>query len=935
MLRCLRKLTAHVTNAQSSNHSVFEYLRKTGTDLATTNHPTDLESLVRLVTAIDSFKYPAFHPALRSLVARGDDSEWLERIQREAESVPQNVALQYFRALAPAEIPAQLLVTLLKRLTIQSRQDIAEFIAAVSALPASQFNADVRNATTYVVKNAAVNNCRLSLYNDIFDLLNKTWRTTHKHLIPTKLRTELVEAGWTAFLKLDMSGKDSEFADAVRWLSMGESVRGRKDEIERMLLKVEARGKSFLQHDLIPGLLKSVLSYRQTVVPEPLDSIAQLLARKLNFAKISATQLEDLVAGLSIYLDTRHKAPQLESVVTFLLPALVSALKKNVSTIPSRSLPAVLGLLARSGETSMVMDEIEHRGHEMDVVELVKLVNSLEWTDGAALKNLFAVKLGDAEYVEGLLKCLDSRGKLELLASLACAGMDLNSPDIGILSSALKEAITADAASSTGKSVTFEPETIVKMFVAGDSTFANTGVAPSELLVNLLESPESSNMSLGQTLRLLGHTADKPEIAKSLFSHAESFLMDAGDAVEFLRATAASLSAPEYMDRALKKLVPLIGQIEEVEQLLRLIPSELGRQTTGSFYAPANQLREELWNRLDALCDRMSSEALMTCIEELGRMSGPFARPMIVEKLIKRAVEIGNSPQARLATSGEHAISLIYACRKLGVYNGDLLDLLVRDFFSHQAGTATVSLVDELARALVDMGNKNDAVLAVVEKALRETDNVSVKISLLNTLGKSGVFSPLFMEQFRFVVEEAGKNISALSDADWTRLFETHLVVLIESPPRIKVRFANDAKLKAFIDDNCAFSWYSAQERQRNDFIYSVERPQIAEAMESLGWTNMRVPELGKEVYHVDFASEDKVAVVTVPQADELSGANGVRVIVGPSMTKIKHLQLFGYKVVPVWLREWRSLDSADERKRNLLRNSTQVVYALGTTKSK
>jgi hypothetical protein len=141
-----------------------------------------------------------------------------------------------------------------------------------------------------------------------------------------------------------------------------------------------------------------------------------------------------------------------------------------------------------------------------------------------------------------------------------------------------------------------------------------------------------------------------------------------------------------------------------------------------------------------------------------------------------------------------------------------------------------------------------------------------------------------------------------------------------------------DAELKSFFEEHCAFSWYARQERLRNAFIYSTARAEISEAMASLGWNDLRIADVGKEVYHVDFltAQPDKVAVITVPAEDELGTSAGVRVIVGDSMTKIKHLQILGYKVIPVWLNEWSELEDLEARKRCLLRNSTQVVFALG-----
>ena len=250
--------------------------------------------------------------------------------------------------------------------------------------------------------------------------------------------------------------------------------------------------------------------------------------------------------------------------------------------------------------------------------------------------------------------------------------------------------------------------------------------------------------------------------------------------------------------------------------------------------------------------------------------------------------------------------------------------------------------MDDFAKALVAVGNKNDAVVQAVEKVLRDigvgsADTLPIRISLLNSLAKAGVFSPVFQEGLRAVIDETQTNLSSLTEQDWVRLFEANLAIVIEAPPKIKTKYVNDLKFKAFFDDHCSFSWYAAQERLRTDFLYSTAREEIAEAIQSLGWTDMRTPELGQEVYHIDFASGGKVAIVTIPESDELAwtGENAMRIIVGDSMTKVKHLQMFGYKVVPVWLSEWSRMASAEARRNCLLRNSTQLVFALGAGRAR
>ena len=933
LLRSLRRLTPQVQQCKQSDKSLFTYLKTTGAEVVGSNNPSDLESLVRIVSAIDSFKYPAFNPAIQELVKREGDEEWIKQLQTEINNIPQVTALKYFKALAPAQIPSELLLTLIRRVSIQSRNDLSDFISAIGQLTPAEITPDVRRATTYVINKAVLNNCKLGTYNQIFELLNKVWRSTRRHLVPTKLRNDLVDAAWGAFIRLDMSGKDSEFSEAVKWLSMSEKVTGRKDEIDEMLTKVEARSKSFLQPDLCAEMLASILQYRRNVIPEPLDSIAQLLVRKLSISKLSVTELEQLVKAMTAYFTTRTKAPQLESMVETVLPRLLSALERNISNLPSRCMPAVLELVARSGDSSLVMIELEKRGHEMNGLELVRLINSMDWVDSSILTNLFSAKLGETKYVEGLIACLTVEEKVELLSSLAIGGVELNGANMSILTTGLKESIL----NGSGESCSFGIGTLVKMAGAGDGVFASTGLVPSNLVKSFLESEESASLNVPHTLRLLSSelARDNVEIAKSLFNHIQAAAgdLDVGESIDLLRAALISVKEREYVERALKILIPQLGQISssEIVDVVHLLPSELSAWSLqGPQYSPSNQFKEEVLNRIAELVGDMDAKSISSSLIQLGRLG--FQSQAALSSIFKRGLQVPGP----LVSSPSEAVEVVSACRKLGMYCPDFLDIIARDFFRFTNSDS--SLTTSLGTVLTEMGNKNETVLIATEQLLRtqsSTLDISTKISLLNTLAKNSVFSPLFVDQLRTVLDEASMNVSALSDGDWNKLFETHLVVLVESPPKIKVRFANDSRLKQFVDENCAFSWYASQEKIRTKFIYSPQRCQIGQAMEALGWENMRVPELGKEVYHVDFIA-DKVAVVTVPAADELSmvtatGGEGVRIIVGQSMTKIKHLQLFGYKVVPVWLKEWSSLASEDERKKCLLRNSTQVVYALGT----
>jgi len=297
--------------------------------------------------------------------------------------------------------------------------------------------------------------------------------------------------------------------------------------------------------------------------------------------------------------------------------------------------------------------------------------------------------------------------------------------------------------------------------------------------------------------------------------------------------------------------------------------------------------------------------------------------------LISRLGQVG-------AIGSQEAITIVENLVDLRVFDKTIMDNLVREILR---GDELSSRIAELAAACTRIGYKNKELTDTCEEYLRRKSigEIPDRISLLNSLAKNQVYSPLFQEKLRQVMDECTNDIASVSESDWVRLYEINLALLVDSPPRIKSKYMNDKSFKSFIEDNCSYSWYAQQDRKRTSFIHSAIQGELQAANESMGWS-MRVPKIGKEVYHVDFLStagdgDNRVAIVVVPESDELrrSTTSSVKIVVGDSMTKIRHLQMFGYTVVPVWESEWKST-SHEKQKELLLKYSNQVVYATGVS---
>ena len=928
MFHSLKRLAPHLNSTQVE-HSLFSYLKKASGELSTTSRPKDLDSLVRIVSAISSFKYPAFNPTMKRVMLKDNDKEWIDQLLSEADSCPQSKALKYFRTLSSTDMPDELMVRLLKRMSIQSKQDIDEFIAAVRDIAPERITGEIRNWSQYSVKNAIHNNCRLSTYNRIFDLVNSVWNGTQRHLLPTRLRQDLVAASWSAMMRLDI-GKEGEFIEAIRWLSFGESVTGRKEEVEEFLGRMEVRAKGFINHETLVSAIVPILGFRRgKALPEPLDSISQLLVRKLNVRSLSVPQLMTLVEAInSSDADLR--------IVDSIIPQISDQVTKSINSIPSRSLPAALQLIINStGDSGLVAHELEKRGHELSGVELVRLINGMEFVEPKLIHKLFAVTDASQEtYMQDLIESsLLFKDKIELMSSIASSGIDFDDSAIAPLCQSLRASVKAEI-DSLATVPQIPTESIVKIFSAGDSIFEGSGLIPSALLVQLLSSEKASCLSIPQTLALLRATGDA-DIAQALFAHAVSAgrRLSAMECLDLVKAAVDVIGSEHHINESLKLLVPQLSSMEDLGVLLRQLPSPVAKMDSRSRYNPSNQLRETVVDRLVQLAPSMTARAAVSALVEMGRLD--FSAKSAVDAIVSRLM---NSTEPLIELPDE-ASWIVHACRQLKVYNSQLLDSVSNQFLGILTQDDAEAVV-HYSTALMEIGNKNEYILSAAEKVLKDLASTEapleeilpVRITLINTLAKSGVFSPLFQEQLRAVMDAAANNVAAISEEDWVKLFEVNLSLVIEAPPKIKAKYVNDVKFKQFFEDHCSFAWYAHQEKARDAFIYSTHREQIAEATIALGWDDMRTPELGKEVYHVDLLSSSggKVAIVTVPEHDELAAAGSVKIIVGDSMTKIKHLQLFGYKVVPVWLSEWRPIASTEERKACLLRNSNQVVFALG-----
>ncbi|EEQ98719.1 hypothetical protein Pmar_PMAR029087, partial [Perkinsus marinus ATCC 50983] len=252
-------------------------------------------------------------------------------------------------------------------------------------------------------------------------------------------------------------------------------------------------------------------------------------------------------------------------------------------------------------------------------------------------------------------------------------------------------------------------------------------------------------------------------------------------------------------------------------------------------------------------------------------------------------------------------------------------------------------------------------------------------VDLLNVLSRQRHFPPKFITAVEELINAANINSSAYSSNmttnDWIRAFEIHLCAAVEGPPTVRKYLTQNDDVKAFFADNTSFVWYASQERDRTNFLHSDTCMQLNEAINALGWPLSLGNQLA-EVYHLDMITSlnqpdstssssnpsvlgsslnyqqagKRTAIVCIKEEDELRWYSPItrgqhqstlddphnnirlghtRVMIGNSLTKVRHLHSLGWKVIPLWLSEWSELHTVDDRCKYLVERA-QEAYAIG-----
>ncbi|KAF4699398.1 hypothetical protein FOZ62_004102 [Perkinsus olseni] len=476
-----------------------------------------------------------------------------------------------------------------------------------------------------------------------------------------------------------------------------------------------------------------------------------------------------------------------------------------------------------------------------------------------------------------------------------------------------------------------------------------------------------------------------------------------------LRHSAAELTASRrtfndpLLAEAIRVLVPVIHDspsrpLIDFLTLLSQKKEALPNTSQLNIYSPLSQLSSSILSTLSTTITPTSNNNHMKditlALKAMARLDWYSTRCItsMVDALMT----------TRLTSSSmEYVGDLMQSLRVLRVHDTPLLQRVVtwykwmlRQSYGDTTTTTTNSSSSSRARPyppeirahlaafalpIAELGYTSSSLIDIVEGALllQEEGNShpsdpKLLISFLYILSRQGqeAFTRAsFIQGVKRLASTPEEALQSLSAADWIKAFQVHLAPAIEGPPHIKRELVHDADIKKFIEDNASFSWYSAQEKSRTQFLHSDTYHALRHTIEDdLGWPLYTANQSG-EVYHTEFISDNttsspsigssvpssdrRTAIVCIKPSDELryyrasiggsvvsdSGGPGgemgeyksTRVMIGSSLVKVRHLISLGWKVVPVWLSEWSDMKSDKDRAEYLIQQSTRG-YALGPT---
>eukprot|EP00931_Biecheleriopsis_adriatica_P046932 TRINITY_DN27012_c0_g1_i1.p1 TRINITY_DN27012_c0_g1~~TRINITY_DN27012_c0_g1_i1.p1 ORF type:complete len:1148 (+),score=248.42 TRINITY_DN27012_c0_g1_i1:73-3516(+) len=298
-------------------------------------------------------------------------------------------------------------------------------------------------------------------------------------------------------------------------------------------------------------------------------------------------------------------------------------------------------------------------------------------------------------------------------------------------------------------------------------------------------------------------------------------------------------------------------------------------------------------------------------------------------------------------------LPLVRACTSLRVHHAPLLHKVVLWYcwcyaylWPKPLPSEKLNELLELAEHLMELSFQSLELQGVLAENLKNS-NASPRqtLALLSVLARFSHFPPEFKETCARVCSgSSDSDLASLTPGDLINAFNVHLCAVFDGPAALKHWLTEDEGMKTFFQVHTSQKWYQKQDQERTTFLQSPAYLTLREAAEKEG-LDLRPSEPG-EVYHVELVSRDAkerlsalsenppVALMCIKSKEELrwyvpitaeespakelelqNRCHQFRFMFRGAVQKMRHLQAMGYRPAVIWMSEWNSLASEEERR--------------------
>lgn len=297
-------------------------------------------------------------------------------------------------------------------------------------------------------------------------------------------------------------------------------------------------------------------------------------------------------------------------------------------------------------------------------------------------------------------------------------------------------------------------------------------------------------------------------------------------------------------------------------------------------------------------------------------------------------------------------LPLVRACASLRVHHAPLLHKVVLWYcwcfaylWAKPLPSEKLDELLELAEYLMELSFQSLELQGVLAENLKNPNATSRQtLALLSALARCSHFPAEFKDTCaKTCSTSSDSDLASLTTAELVNSFNVHLCAVFDGPAALKHWLTEDEGMKSFFQVHTSQKWYQKQDQERTTFLQSPAYLSLKQAITTAGLDLQ--PSAPGEVYHMEFVSSDAkerlsslsdnppTAVVCVKTKEQLrwyvpitaddsssqvlethNRCHQFRFMFREAVQKMRHLQAMGYRPAVIWMSEWNTLSSEEER---------------------